>query len=67
MGLLPREVKLLRRDATHLPPSSTQVKNAWGYTSTYPTRLMAWYLINLYLIDGTKYCSVVFILTESLI
>jgi hypothetical protein len=32
-------VKRLGREADHSPPSSTEVKNAWSYTSTLPIRL----------------------------
>jgi hypothetical protein len=31
--------------ADHSPPSSTEVKNACGYTSTLPYVFMVWYLI----------------------
>jgi hypothetical protein len=33
------------READHLPPPSTEVKNAFGYTSTPPYVLMAWCLV----------------------
>jgi len=32
------------READHSPPSRTEVKNAWNYTST-PASFMAWCLI----------------------
>jgi hypothetical protein len=32
-------VKQPERDADHSPPSSSEVKNAWSYTSTLPIRL----------------------------
>jgi hypothetical protein len=38
MALTP-EVKTPVRVADHSPPSSPEVKNAWSYTSTPPTRL----------------------------
>jgi hypothetical protein len=36
---LPLGAKGPRREANHSPPSSAEVKNAWSYTSTPPTRL----------------------------
>jgi hypothetical protein len=33
------EIKRPEREADHTPPSSTEVKNAWSYTSTHPLRL----------------------------
>jgi hypothetical protein len=33
-GALYLGVKRSRREAAHLPPSTTEVKNAWSYTST---------------------------------
>jgi hypothetical protein len=36
-GALSPGVKRPGREADHSPPSSTEVKNAWGYTSTPPT------------------------------
>jgi hypothetical protein len=38
-GALSLEVKRLGREADHSPPNSTEVKNAWSYTSTPPIRL----------------------------
>jgi hypothetical protein len=38
-GTLSLGVKQPGREADHLPPSSTEVKNAWNYTSTPPIRL----------------------------
>jgi len=38
-GALSLGVKQLGHDADHSPPSSTEVKNAWCYTSTPPIRL----------------------------
>jgi len=32
-------------EADHSPPSITEVKNAWSYTSVPPYVLMAWYLV----------------------
>jgi len=37
------EVNRPGREAGHLPPSSAEINNAWSSTSTYPTRLFAWY------------------------
>jgi hypothetical protein len=34
-----------RRETDHSPPSSAEVKNAWGYTCTLPYIFMAWCLI----------------------
>jgi hypothetical protein len=36
-GALSLGVKRERREADHSPPSSSEVKNAWSYTSTPPT------------------------------
>jgi hypothetical protein len=38
-GALSRGVKRPGREADHSPPSSTEVSNAWSYTSTLPIRL----------------------------
>jgi hypothetical protein len=38
-GTLSVGVKRPGREADHSPPSSTEVKNAWSYTSTLPIRL----------------------------
>jgi hypothetical protein len=38
-GALSLGVKRPGREADHSPPSSAEVKNAWIYTSTPPTRL----------------------------
>jgi hypothetical protein len=38
-GVLSLGVKRLGREADHSPPSSTEVKNAWSYTSTPQIRL----------------------------
>jgi hypothetical protein len=38
-GALTPRVKLLGREADHLPPSGAEVKNAWSYASTFPIRL----------------------------
>jgi hypothetical protein len=38
-GTLSLGVKWPGREADHLPPSSTEVKNAWNYTSAPPIRL----------------------------
>jgi hypothetical protein len=35
-GALTLGVKWPRCEADHAPPSSSEVKNAWGYTSTPP-------------------------------
>jgi hypothetical protein len=35
-------VKRQGREGDHSPPSSTEVKNAWSYTSTPPYVFMAW-------------------------
>jgi hypothetical protein len=32
-------VKRQGRETDHSPPSSTEVKNVWSYTSTFPIRL----------------------------
>jgi hypothetical protein len=39
------EVKRLQREADHSPPSDTEVKNAWGYTSTSPCVFIAWCVV----------------------
>jgi hypothetical protein len=44
----PMGTLLLKRpksQADHQPPSSSEVKNAWSYTSTSPYIYMAWFLI----------------------
>jgi len=38
-------VKRPGREAGHSPPSSTEVKNAWNYTSTPPFFFMVWCLV----------------------
>jgi hypothetical protein len=38
-GALPLRVKRSGHEADVSPPSSAEVKNAWGYTSTPPIRL----------------------------
>jgi hypothetical protein len=38
-------VKRPERVADHSPPSSAEVKNAWGYTSTPQSAFKAWYLV----------------------
>jgi hypothetical protein len=38
-------VKRLGHEADRSPPCSTEVKNAWGYTSTPPYVFMAWCLV----------------------
>jgi hypothetical protein len=38
-GALSLVIKRPGREADHSPPSSAEVKNAWGYTSTPPIRL----------------------------
>jgi hypothetical protein len=57
-------VKRPRREADHSPPSSTEVKNAWSYTSNPPYVFMAWCLVKaqgqLYLtllIHGISLCD----------
>jgi hypothetical protein len=37
--------KRLGREADHSPPSSTEVRNVWNYTSTTPCAFMAWYFV----------------------
>jgi hypothetical protein len=44
-GVLSLGVKRPDREADHSPPSSTDVKNAWSYTSTPQYVFMAWYLV----------------------
>jgi hypothetical protein len=39
------EVKRPEHEADHSPPSITEVKNVWSYTSTSPYVFMAWYLV----------------------
>jgi hypothetical protein len=41
-GTLSLGVKRLGSEADHSPPSNTEVKNAWIYTSTPQYALMAW-------------------------
>jgi hypothetical protein len=43
-GALSLGVKRPGREAEHSPPSSAEVKNAWGYTSAPPYALMEWCL-----------------------
>jgi hypothetical protein len=38
-GAFSLEVKRLGREADHPPPSTSEVKNAWNYTSAPPVRL----------------------------
>jgi hypothetical protein len=38
-GALSLKVERPEREADHSPPCSAEVKNAWHYTSTLPTRL----------------------------
>jgi hypothetical protein len=44
-GILIPEVKWLGHEADHLPPSSSEIKNVWSYTSTPQYAFMAWCLI----------------------
>jgi hypothetical protein len=44
-GPLSLGVKQPGREADHSPPSSTEVKNAWSYTSTSQYVFMAWCLV----------------------
>jgi hypothetical protein len=44
-GTVSLGVKRPRREAEHSPPSSTEVKYAWSYTSTPPYVFMSWCLI----------------------
>jgi hypothetical protein len=39
------EVKRPGREADHSPPSSTETKNAWSYTSTHQYVFMTWCLV----------------------
>jgi hypothetical protein len=41
-GTLSLGVKRPGREADHSPPSSSEVKNAWNYTSTLQYAFMAW-------------------------
>jgi len=43
----------LGREADHLPPSSAEVKSAWSYTSTPPTRLHG--VVLIYESTGTNF------------
>jgi len=38
-------VKWPGHEADHSSPSSAEVRNVWGYTSTPPYIFMAWYLV----------------------
>jgi len=38
-------IKRPERDADHLRPSSSEVNNAWSYTTTFPFVFMAWCLV----------------------
>jgi len=43
---LPTEVKQLEHEANCSPPSSSEVKNTWGYTSSLPIHLHGvWYMV----------------------
>jgi hypothetical protein len=44
-GTLSLGVKRPRREADHTPPSSTEVNNAWSYTSTPLYVYMEWCLV----------------------
>jgi hypothetical protein len=44
-GALSLGVKRPEREADHSPPSSSEVKNAWNYTSTPQYAFMAWCLV----------------------
>jgi hypothetical protein len=44
-GALSLELKRPGREANHSPPSSTEVKNEWSYTSTPPYVFMGWCLV----------------------
>jgi hypothetical protein len=44
-GVLSPGVKQQEREADHSPPSSSEVRNMWSYTSTNPYLLMAWYSV----------------------
>jgi hypothetical protein len=44
-GFLSLRVKRPGREADHSPPSSTEVKNAWNYTSTPQYAFMGWCLV----------------------
>jgi hypothetical protein len=44
-GLLSTGIKRPGREANHSPPSSAEVKNAWGHTSTSPYAFMEWCLM----------------------
>jgi hypothetical protein len=41
-GVLSLRVKRPGREADHSPPSSAEVKNVWGYTSTPKYAFIAW-------------------------
>jgi hypothetical protein len=41
LGALSQEVKRLGREADHSPPTSSEVKKMWIYTSTSPYAFMA--------------------------
>jgi hypothetical protein len=62
---LSRGVKRLGREADHLPPSSTEVTNAWSYTATPPIVLIAWCLVkhrdNFTVVSLTSCVSVVYL------
>jgi hypothetical protein len=54
VGALPTGVKRPGHKADHSPPSSAEIKNAWGYTSTSPHTFRLWYLVkHLYLLHST--------------
>jgi hypothetical protein len=55
-GALSLGVKWSGREADHLPPSSAEVKNAWGYTTTLhtPSWPSAWLSIAAILCDWTR-------------
>jgi hypothetical protein len=44
-GAFIQGVKRPGREADHSPPSNTEVKNAWSYTSSPPYVFMAWCLV----------------------
>jgi hypothetical protein len=50
-------VKRSGRESDHSPPSTAEVKNAWGYTSTLPIRLhgaVLSYNFTFILLDGRE-------------
>jgi hypothetical protein len=45
LGYTLPSIKWLGREADDSPPTGTEIKNVWGYTSAPPYVFMTWYLV----------------------